>query len=152
MHNLIRKMKKKNIIYIISLIVSVGCNTPTPDTIDVQSYLISEVDSLYDVGDYYNALDLFDELISIDPQPDYYYRRAYCKSITNDYIGSIQDYEKSIELGYKMSHSYCNIGVNYSIMKNDSLAFFYATKSLELDPKMKNAVELLKLSKMGMNE
>jgi len=56
---------------------------------------------------------------------------------------AIDDYLKSIELGYNVQQSYSNLGLSY-VFKNDSIAAVYFEKSLKLKPDNPDISNLLR--------
>lgn len=105
---------------------------------DNKVYLLQSIaDSLYSRDDYQQAIKYFDTLIHLAPQQgEYYYKRGF----SYDQIykrpevkPAIEDYLKSIELGYRKPDAYCALGLSY-MFENDSIAALYFEKSLELRP------------------
>ena len=118
------------------LIFFFSCNdkgkTPASSNYDIDKIKF-EASQSYERNDYRNAIILYNDLIKTDTtQGEYYFKRGYSYSMLFDVEDAVQDYLKAIELGYRVAHSYNNIGVNYSTI-NDSLAIVYFRKSLELD-------------------
>lgn len=131
---------------------------------DPQQEVLS-LDSLankaYKNEDYKTAIFLFDSLISTDPtRGDLYYKRGYAHMMSTDKISldsliegtkeeylelkekadkpAINDFLKTIDLGYKKSKAYLNLGVIYTFL-NDSIALKYFNKSLQEDSNYEKA-------------
>ena len=131
-------MRSQIYILIILLVITVYCCKGGN-----QSFAISSIDSLaenancfYWNDDYKNAIAAFDKYIEKDSSKGLiYYRRAYCKTQLSDYVGSINDLKKSIELNYSPDTSYYSIGLVYIALGNDSLALKYFYKSYGINNK-----------------
>lgn len=60
----------------------------------------------YKSGDYKGALNDLNLAINLEPMGEYYYNRAFTKSMIDDYKNAVLDYDKAIELRYKMAESF----------------------------------------------
>ncbi len=100
---------------------------------------------LYDSKNYIEAILKFDEAINIIPKlrepydkkallKDAYYNRGCAKDELKDYIGAINDYNKSIELGSNNASEYLNRALANYELKNFSEAIIDYNTSIELDP------------------
>jgi tetratricopeptide (TPR) repeat protein len=143
-------MKRLVVVNVLCVFIIVGCNNSQPKK-DKYLNQILIADSLYRNGDYIHAVNYYDKLIKIEKSPIYFYRRGYCKAQTNDFSGSINDYQKSIDFGYKLSDSYFNMGTCYSILNKDSLAIICLKKALDFNPKMKKAENMFHFCKNRNN-
>ena len=113
------------LLYTLLYLTLVSCNVPSSqadinvrtrgiDTLTEKQKLTDRAKSLYDSEKYSQAKLCYDTLILLDStEGEYYFRRGYCKSISDiDILGAIKDYSKSIEHNYnKKQKAYLNIGV-----------------------------------------
>jgi tetratricopeptide (TPR) repeat protein len=91
-------------------------------------------DSLYDKGSYKDAKIYLDKLISKDTlNGEYYFKRGYTNSMLLKRKEAITDFQKSIDLNFRIVDSYFNAGINSSY-DNDSLALTYFKKCLKISP------------------
>lgn len=66
------------------------------------------------------------------------FKRAVYYSETNQYCKAISDYEKVIELGYRESDAYYNLGYIYMDEEQYSKALHYLNKAVQIDGKDSN--------------
>jgi tetratricopeptide (TPR) repeat protein len=103
-------------------------------------------DSLYERDDYFNAVKYFDTLITLAPRNGrFHFKRGYSYDMIYkrpEVKEAISDYLKAIELGYKKSDSYYNLGLSYAY-SNDSIAVAYFEKSLAVDPNNVKVIPIL---------
>jgi tetratricopeptide (TPR) repeat protein len=97
--------------------------------------LFALASNYYKKGNYKNSLNCYNKLIIADSlNGEYYYKRGNCKAQLYDYIGSNNDYEKALYLGYRnIENIYFNLALNYSSIDKDSMALKYFKLALEQD-------------------
>lgn len=89
----------------------------------------------YKKKDYKIAENYYDKIIILDStKGEIYFKRAYCRTQMDNISGAIKDNLKAVSLGYKVDQAYYNLGVNYMMLTNDSLALYYFTKSYKANP------------------
>ena len=64
----------------------------------------------FKVKDYQGALIDLNKAIEIEPNGQYYFNRAYCRSIMHDYKNAIEDFSRTIEYKYRLAESYFERG------------------------------------------
>ncbi|MDR2906280.1 MAG: tetratricopeptide repeat protein [Helicobacteraceae bacterium] len=86
-------------------------------------------------GDYQVAVNLFSQVIAIDPKDAVaYYNRAYAYAKLKNYDQAIKDYTKAIALDPKNASAYNSRGIAYKELQNYDQAIEDYTKAIELDP------------------
>lgn len=102
---------------------------------------------MYRSDNYFKAVKYFDTLIKLSPsEGEFYFKRGYSYDQIYKrqmFRPAIDDYLKSIELGYNVQQSYSNLGLSY-VFKNDSIAAVYFEKSLKLKPDNPDISNLLR--------
>lgn len=115
--------------------------------------LEEKAENEYKADNYEKAIKLYDTILTIDSnRGDLYYKRGYSfmmlKSSSsqnaefffeqrrNNDLMAINNFLKSIQLGYKKSDSYLNLGAIYAFI-NDSIVLQYLSKGLSEDPNNK---------------
>lgn len=96
--------------------------------------------------DFQTAVLLYDQLIDIDSTKGiYFFKRAGCLMEFSQYEKSIEDFSKSIELNYRRSDCYYNLGlINMSLTK-DSAAVECFKNSLLFNPYDESARKFIDL-------
>jgi tetratricopeptide (TPR) repeat protein len=103
--------------------------------------LIELADLYYNLDNFKEAILLFDRILKLDTtNGEFYFKRAFSKSMTYDSHGSILDYYKSIELSYRVDDATFNLACIYAATQKDSLALQYFLKAYELNPENKKAL------------
>ncbi len=88
------------------------------------------------ISDFESSIKYLSLAIKKNPNnPEAYYERAYAWIGTDS---SISDYKKCIKLNFKVTDCFYGLTLNY-LEKNDSLANIFLEKTLELDPKHRQA-------------
>ena len=113
------------------------------DSLTKENKFLEKADQEYKSKKFDKALNLFDSLLLMDStQANYYFKRAYCKSMMFDDTGAIKDYKKSLYYNYNKKGSvYLNLGSLYYLAfhKFDSAIYFY-NECLKLDPNNQKAI------------
>ncbi|HYC84148.1 MAG TPA: hypothetical protein VEB86_02955 [Chryseosolibacter sp.] len=116
--------------------------TYEPDTVGlrISALLYYERDMYQEAYEAYGLLLKHD---SLDGQS--YYRRGYSLMQLNRHGASIPDFLKAAELGYEACSAYHSLALIYAfILPNDSLAFEYCQRCLQIDRNDKDVNLLLK--------
>jgi|GEM_PF-1294146 len=112
--------------------------------------LKAKADSFYNLNEYLQAINYFDTLIRIDSlNGEYYFKRGYCEGKLFRFPESTGDYLEAVNLGYRKTTAYFNLGLNYSIV-DDSIAINYFEKCLKEDSSYIEAAEEIKKIKNGL--
>ena len=126
------------LIFVLFILVPFSCNNSQEQSKaafsahDIKK-IKEQADLAYDKDDIANSIILFNKLIEFDStKGEYYFKRGNSYMMTLDIKKSEKDFLKSIQLGYRISSSYYNIGLNYAGI-NDITAVYYFKKSLEKD-------------------
>lgn len=118
-------------------------DTLTIDSLSIDLLTIT-AKSLYERDNYESALKYYNKIIKIDSlKGEFFFKRGICKHAVKDFLGAITDFTKSIELNYRKSSSYFNIGNIYMDLNDESTAINYHTKALELEPENKKYQEIM---------
>ena len=109
-------------------------------------------DSSYERNSYEAALTYLDQLILADSlNGEFFYKRAYSYAQLSDFKKSSNDYHRAAALGYRVSDSYYNLGLNQIPSLNDTLAIFYFEKSLEINPHSSEIISAMEACKKRLN-
>lgn len=121
--------------------------------VDENSILFNErenlellADKLYNQDEFEEVIPILDQLIADDSTKGiYFFRRGYSLARIRKDSAALQDYLKSIELGYRVYDCYKSLGLIYSIgmLSNDSVAIHYFEKALETDPNSQEAKDFI---------
>lgn len=134
------------ILFILFAIFFICCSTKKDRTVVLEITKIDLARNAIESGELENALELLNEIISQDTlNGEAYFLRAKCYVKLPGPNLSTPDYLKSIELGYRISDSYFNLGMNELSSGNDSLASKYFEKVIEIDSNNKDAAYYLKM-------
>jgi tetratricopeptide (TPR) repeat protein len=102
--------------------------------------LLEKADSCYQNKDFVHAIIYYGSLIKLDSlNGQYYYKRAYSKSMLFDLDGAIVDYSKTIKLNPERKNAYLSIGMIYFATKHYQEAIPFLDKCLDIDPNDKMA-------------
>jgi tetratricopeptide (TPR) repeat protein len=113
-----------------------GDNTQTIKAKMNRFYLNDKFDSSIK---YLNVLIAADSL-----NGEYFFKRGYSFGQIDNREQAIADFQKAIQLHYRVSDAYLNIGNRY-MFRNDSLALYNYKKSLEANPANQKAAIQLQL-------
>jgi len=144
------------VIFILTLLNSCVNNEKPKKKNGWSSENIKKLESIgnkaYEEDQYSNSIFIYSKLISIDSsQGKYYFRRGDSYSMIQNTDSALTDLLHAVNLGYKVSTAYQNIGAMYfSIIENDSIAIYYFRKSIEADPRNEKAKNLLEFCKKRM--
>jgi tetratricopeptide (TPR) repeat protein len=145
-------LERKLITILILLWAGCSIKQESASLIDGNEQLKEKAYSVYHERDYLRCVQYFTELITLDTlQGDYYFRRAFCHGRSDNYNKSTQDYLKAVALGYRISDSYYNIGLNYTIEFNDSLALEYFIKALQANPNDQSIIDEIEYCRLRLN-
>jgi tetratricopeptide (TPR) repeat protein len=153
----------KNLIsfFIIFLIILNSCNNreQSDDSIaytekqyKIES-LLKQSEQYYNQNEYMKAYLIYKKIIRIDSTlGEAYFKKGNCEAQLFLYDWSTKDYFKAIELGYRIDDAYFNLGLNYGIIKKDTLALTYFLKANEISPNNKDFKMLVSIYKkrLGM--
>jgi Tfp pilus assembly protein PilF len=121
-------------VLIFSIILLVSCSKRSSE----EKLIISK--KALENGEFLLAIDLVNEIIKVDSSNgEAYYLRATCKSKMPGIDNSSDDYQKCIELNYRVSDSYVCLGLNSISNGEDSLALVFFEKSIHFDPLNRDA-------------
>ena len=129
-------------IIIIILLLQNECRSISDKKCDTNELneLISKADTLYNNGDYINAIVFYSQVLKIDENiPKVYYARANCYSYIYNYPKSIDDYFKCVKLKYRVEDSYLCLGLCYEILYDFDRALVYYEKVIEINPNNNSA-------------
>ena len=95
----------------------------------------SLANKFYFKDDFYKAKVLYDTLISSNrANEDLFFRRGYCRYMTNDFEGARDDFLKAIKFnGFQKKKACLNLGVIYHFYGNYDTALYYCNQSLKID-------------------
>lgn len=144
-------MRNKAFIYIIicALLAIFSCqrNTSNETKSTSSEDLLKSARKYYDSNQFSKAKEQYDLILKTDTTiGEAYFSRAYCFAIEGNIEKSNSDYEKCIDLKYREESSYFNLGCNYAIQLQDSVALIYFKKAYSINPlneKAKNEITLL---------
>jgi tetratricopeptide (TPR) repeat protein len=141
-------MKRVIIVFTI-YIAFLSCNNKNSRNISNEE-LLHKAEKYYEQENYHNALRHYEMIIERDSiAPEFFYRKGICLAKLFSFEESINAFIFSAKLGYREVDSYYNIGLNHSILLNDSLALHFFEKALEIDStdtEIKNAKEEILIS------
>jgi tetratricopeptide (TPR) repeat protein len=142
-------MKNRSIFpkFLIILLFNFSCKENIRTGVD-KTKIITELkvksDSLYKIKDYTHAKLYLDSLIKLDTiSASYYFKRAYCKTMSRNFNPEdiLADYRKALQYGYKNKNSvYLNMGFIFLLTDQFDSALIYTDKCLLLDPNNKKAL------------
>ena len=89
---------------------------------------------------YVNAIDNYTKSISFDQDENAFLNRGNAKFNISDYLGSIKDYEKSLDINKQSYIAFNNMGVSKFKLKDYSSALKDFKKSLKLNSKNYNTL------------
>lgn len=99
----------------------------------------------YNSNNYERAILLYNNIIQKDSSiGEAYYSRAYCEAQVFEMEKSINDFNKSIQLKYRVSDSYFCLGLNYRGLFKDSIACKYFVLAYKSNPNDTIALKLIK--------
>ena len=96
------------------------------------SLLRDSVTFYYNNDEWLDAIRLYSILIIKDPinKGEYFYKKAYCLALIDDLNKSTENYKSAVREEYEVSDANFSIGLNYAILKQDSLAIIFYEKAL----------------------
>jgi len=104
-----------------------------------------KADIAYNSYNYNLAEKLYSSLICVDSTDgSLFYKRGVCFGKLYNQKKAIKDFQKSIELKYRISDSYCNMSIAYITILDDSSAIVCINKCLSINPNDTLAKELAK--------
>lgn len=109
---------------------------------------------------YKESLELLNEAINVEPTfYKAYFNRGNIFAFNNDFLSSIKDFQKSIELNPNFEFAYQNLGIsklNYGMNSKNKLyikgARNDAEKAITLNPSLTLAHETKTLANLGLNQ
>ncbi|MDK2772929.1 MAG: tetratricopeptide repeat protein [Flavobacterium sp.] len=118
----------KKLSYILSFIILTSCDFTSAESYYNQAIELSQQKK------YENAILLFDKAIEKkDNFRPALINRAYCKAEIGDYKEAIKDYEKVIQFDSDNTFALCEIGYNWSNLKNHQKAIDFYNKALNTE-------------------
>ncbi len=123
-------------------------------TIDT-SALIVKAALLYAKDQYEEAIESYNELLSIDSlNGEYYYKIGYCLAQLHKDSAAIKNYIRATELNFRKFDACRSIGLIYAIgpLKNNSKAIEYLNKCLVINPEANDIKKLIREIKHESNE
>ena len=95
---------------------------------------MSDLEFFYSIDECLEVIEIIDALMQIDTvhEASYFYKRAYCLSYLEDYDRSNEDYQVCIKLNYRPADSYFAMGLNFTVMRDDSVAIQKFNQALKL--------------------
>ncbi len=93
----------------------------------------------YKAKDYIGAIEDLDKAIEMKPSGEYYYNRAFTKSMINEYESAIKDFDKAIELKYKLAQAYFERGFCKDMTDNLKGAIADYTQAIDLNKDFSDA-------------
>ncbi|MBF0540923.1 MAG: tetratricopeptide repeat protein [Nitrospirae bacterium] len=109
--------------------------TIEPQSTGYCSYLNEKGLSLYNNGNYEDAINHFNKIIKVNPQySDAYYNRGNSYYCLGNYQHAINDYNKAIELKPQNVESYYSRGLSYQKSGNYTQAKKDYNKAIEINP------------------
>ncbi|MFD2033695.1 tetratricopeptide repeat protein [Belliella marina] len=114
--------------------------------------LIEKANSFYKEDDCLNSVKYLSKLIKIDStNGEFIFKRGYCYARIDSLNASTLDYIKAAELEHRVADAYYNIGLNYTMQFDDSMALKYFFKALEINPKDQEISDEIKAAKERLN-
>ncbi|MTI30500.1 tetratricopeptide repeat protein [Xanthovirga aplysinae] len=115
--------------------------------------LIKRANSSYEKDNFKESIRYFTHLINIDSlNGEYYFKRGYSYSDIDSLEASIADYLIAIRMDYRAGSAYLNMGLNYTVLLDDSLALFCYYKSLQFASDKEKIWNLMAESKKSQEE
>lgn len=116
----------------------VKISDPTGPLSSASEYNFRSIDRA-NANNYEGALADLNKAIEIEPRDQFYFNRAYTKTILKDYAGAITDFDSAIELEYRLSEAYYERGFCKSQLEKVDSAIIDYTKAIEVNNKNLNA-------------
>ncbi|MCH7403876.1 tetratricopeptide repeat protein [Belliella kenyensis] len=114
--------------------------------------LIEKANSFYDKDDCIKSIKYLTKLIEIDStNGDFFFKRGFCYAGIDSLNASTRDYIKAAELEHRVADAYYNIGLNYTMQFDDSMALKYFFKALEISPNDHEISNEVKAAKERLN-
>jgi tetratricopeptide (TPR) repeat protein len=132
------------------IIIFSSCTNSKIDNQINQDKLIKEARHLYGEKKYKEAKLIYNQILKNDStNSEAFFNRGICNSKTDDFVGALLDYQRSVNLNYRIEDAYFNIACCYGAMEVYDRAIVYFKIVLLMDPNESNAkVELEKLNKL----
>lgn len=115
----------------------IACVVNPNDTLLSANQLCFRAKDKCDKYDYQGAIRDYTCAIHLDPQAEYYFYRAFAISSLGDYTGAMPDYDKCVELKYKLSETYFERGYAYTMLEKYDEAIEDLTASIKEDDTQK---------------
>ena len=90
-------------------------------------------------GKFKEAIGDFDKAIELKATGQFYYNRAFAKSMIGDFSGAVQDYDKTIEFEYRLTEAYFERGYCKDQIDNTGGAIDDYTRAIERNQKYAEA-------------
>lgn len=89
--------------------------------------------------DFNGAIEDFTKAIKLEPTGQFYFNRAYAKSMIKDFEGAILDYNETINLAYRLAEAYFERGYCYDQTNEPNKAIADYTDAIKVDDQYADA-------------
>lgn len=111
----------------------------------------SKAESLFAVGKYEEAAELYSSVIESEPENlNAFLRRGFCNSVQKNYDKAIMDFTSVIEVHSEHPFAYISRGSAYNKLEKYELAMADFSKALSIDPKNQEAYNNRGWAKNGL--